>query len=200
MGAARCSVTIRKIAVLGEPVLRAPTRELTPEELASPEIQRLIDDMIDTMHDADGAGIAAPQVFESLRLCVMELHDNPRYQAVPALALTVLVNPVVEPLVPHPEMPAKSDTVALYEGCLSVPGLRGRVERPRRVRVTALDRRGERFEMVLEGPLASVIQHETDHLHGTLFVDRADPRTLTFLREYERYVPLAERVKDGGGS
>ena len=193
-------MTIRKIAVLGEPVLRAPTRELGEAELASAEVQRLIDDMIETMHDADGAGIAAPQVFEPLRLCVMELANNPRYGAVPGFPLTVLVNPVVTPLVANPEAPADADTVALYEGCLSVPGLRGRVRRPRKVGVEALDRHGRKFELLLEGPLASVIQHETDHLHGTLFVDRADPKTLTFLREYERYVPLAERVKDGGGS
>jgi peptide deformylase len=85
----------------------------------------------------------------------------------------------------------------MYEGCLSVPGIRGRVRRPRKAQVTALDREGRPFEMVLEGPLASVIQHETDHLHGKLFIDRADPNTLTFLREYDRYVPLAERVRDG---
>jgi peptide deformylase len=200
VGTPERAVTIRKIAVLGEPVLRAPTRELGLRELESAEMQRLIDDMIETMHDADGAGIAAPQVFQPLRLCVMELRDNPRYRTVPELPLTVLVNPVVEPLVPSPEAPAEADTVALYEGCLSVPGLRGLVRRPRKVSVRALDRFGQKFEMLLEGPLASVIQHETDHLHGTLFVDRADPKTLTFLREYERYVPLVERVRDGGGS
>jgi peptide deformylase len=191
-------MAIRKIAQMGEPVLRQPTRELASDEITTAEIQALIDDMIQTMRDADGAGIAAPQVYESLRLCVMELGDNPRYPTVPRLPLTVLVNPVVEPLVPNPVSPADEDSVTMYEGCLSVPGIRGSVRRPRRVRVRALDRHGRPFEMVLEGPLASVVQHETDHLHGTLFVDRADPKTLTFLREYERNVPLAERIKDGG--
>jgi len=88
----------------------------------------------------------------------------------------------------------------MYEGCLSVAGVRGRVRRPRRVHVRALDRQGKPFEMDLEGPLACVVQHETDHLHGVLFIDRADPRTLTFLREYDRFVPLAERIVDGGAS
>ena len=191
-------MAIRKIAQMGEPVLRGPTRELDPSELDDPEIQRLIDDMIETMHDAGGVGIAAPQVYEPLRLCVMELGKNARYPDLPELPITVLVNPVVEPLVDNPASPAAEDTVTMYEGCLSVQGIRGRVRRPRKVRVRGLDRRGAPVEMLLEGPLASVVQHETDHLHGTLFVDRADPKTLTFLREYDRYVPVSERVHDGG--
>ncbi len=190
---------IRKIAQMGEPVLRRPTREVSVVELASPAVQSLIDDMIDTMHDADGAGIAAPQVYESLRLCVMELAANRRYPTVPELPLTVLVNPVVVALVPNPDAPAAEDTVTMYEGCLSVQGIRGRVRRPRRVSVRALGRHGEPVELILEGPLASVVQHETDHLLGTLFIDRADPKTLTFLREYDRYVPFADRVQDGAG-
>ena len=121
-----------------------------------------------------------------------------RYPSLPRLPLTVLVNPVVEALVPNAEAPADEDSVVMYEGCLSVQGVRGQVRRPRKVRVRALDRSGEPIDMVLEGPLASVVQHETDHLHGTLFVDRADTKTLTFLREYERHVPLAERIRDGG--
>jgi len=192
------SMAILRIAHMGEPVLRQPTRELSLDELRSPELQRLVDDMIDTMHDADGAGIAAPQVYQPLRLCVMELSRNPRYPDVPALPLTVLVNPVVTPLVPSPESPAEHDSIWMYEGCLSVAGIRGRVQRPRKVHVKALGRSGEPIELSLEGPLASVVQHETDHLHGTLFIDRAEPTSLTFLREYDRYVPLAERIRDGG--
>jgi len=191
-------MAIRKIAQMGEPVLRGVTRELSADELRSPAVQALIDDMIETMHDADGAGIAAPQVYEAVRLCVMELAGNPRYPNLPRLPLTVLVNPVVEALVENPAAPADSESVFMYEGCLSVSGVRGRVRRPRKVRVRALDRDGKPFEMLLEGPLASVVQHETDHLHGILFVDRADPRTLTFLREYDRHVPLADRIVDGG--
>jgi peptide deformylase len=189
---------IRKIAQMGEPVLRRRARELAEDDILSEATQALILDMIETMHDADGAGIAAPQVYEPVRLCVMELAGNPRYPNVPALPLTVLVNPVVEILIPNPESPADTDVVTMYEGCLSVSGIRGRVRRPRRVRVSALDREGKPFEMVLEGPLASVVQHETDHLDGVLFVDRVESRTLTFLREYDRNVPLAARIVDGG--
>lgn len=193
-------MALRRIAQMGEPVLRQRARELTLEELASPRVQQLIDDMVETMHDADGAGIAAPQVYEPLRLCIMELSGNPRYPTVPELPLTVLVNPVVEPLVANPAAPALEDTVTMYEGCLSVYGIRGRVARPRKVRVRALDRTGRPIELTLEGPLASVVQHETDHLDGKLFIDRAEPRSLTFLREYERHVPPAERVKDNGAT
>ncbi|HEX4334804.1 MAG TPA: peptide deformylase [Polyangiaceae bacterium] len=191
-------MAIRKIAQMGEPVLRNETRELELEELASPEVQRLIDDMIETMHDAGGVGIAAPQVYEPIRLCVMELGKNARYPDLPELPITVLVNPVVEFLVDNPEQPAPEDTVTMYEGCLSVQGIRGKVKRPRKVRVLAVGRRGEPIEMLLEGPLASVVQHETDHLHGVLFIDRAEPKSLTFLREYDRHVPPADRVHDGG--
>lgn len=190
---------IRKIAQLGEPVLRRTARELSREDLATPSIRRLIDDMVATMRDADGAGLAAPQIYESLRLVVIEVQRNPRYPNVEAIPLTVLVNPHLTPLVastlPHL---ATEDGISVYEGCLSVPGLRGRVTRPRRVRVEALDANGQMLDFVWEGFPAAVVQHETDHLDGTLFVDRADSKTLTFLREFERHVPPELRVVDGG--
>jgi peptide deformylase len=188
---------LRKIAQLGEPVLRRRAREVTDTELRSPEIRRLLDDMVETMRDADGVGIAAPQVFESLRLCVIEVSENPRYPGAPALPLAFFANPVVTPLVPHGPALRDENAVVMYEGCLSVQGIRGRVRRPRHVHVSALGRDGAPFEMTFEGVLAAVIQHELDHLDGTLFVDRADPKTLTFLREYERYVPLEIRIVDG---
>ena len=191
-------MTLRRIAQLGEPILRQRARELSLEELRSEPVQRLIDDMIETMHDADGAGIAAPQVYASLQLTVIEVRDNPRYPKVEPIPLTVLVNPVVTPDVPSlPGELADTDAFSVYEGCLSVPGVRGRVRRPRRVHVRAWDRAGAPLEFVWEGFRAVVVQHETDHLWGTLFVDRADPRTLTFLREYERYVPPDVRLVDG---
>ena len=193
-------MSLLRIAQMGEPVLRERAREVTVGELRSPAVQGLIDDMIETMRDADGAGIAAPQVYAPLRVCVMELEGNPRYPTLPGLPLTVLVNPVVTPEVPHPEALADEHAVVMYEGCLSVQGIRGRVRRPRKVRVRGMERHGAPVELVLEGPLAAVVQHETDHLEGVLFVDRADPRTLTFLREYDRYVPREERVHDGGVS
>jgi peptide deformylase len=195
------AVAIRKIAQMGEPVLRRVARPLSVEELKSPLIQTLIDDMIDTMHDADGAGLAAPQVYESVQLCVIEISANPRYPDALDIPLTVLVNPLITPLVESPlDKLAEADSIAMFEGCLSVAGLRGQVVRPRRVRVQALDRHGAPLDFVWEGVRASVVQHETDHLKGVLYVDRADSKSLSFLREYERYVPREERIVDRGAS
>ena len=186
---------------MGEPVLRRVARPLSVEELKTPVIQTLIDDMIDTMHDADGAGLAAPQVYESVQVCVIEISANPRYPDALDIPLTVLVNPVITPLVESPlERLAEGDSISMFEGCLSVAGLRGQVVRPRRVRVQALDRLGAALDFVWEGVRASVVQHETDHLNGVLYVDRADSKSLSFLREYERYVPREERIVDRGAS
>jgi peptide deformylase len=194
-------VAIRKIAQMGEPVLRRRADLVDPNEIAAPFIQTLIDDMIETMHDADGAGLAAPQVYESLQLCVIEVDQNPRYPQFEPIPLTVLINPVVTPLVGSVLSGGElsvEDSFQMYEGCLSVPGMRGRVVRPRKVRVQALDRAGVALDFVWESFRAVVVQHETDHLLGTLYVDRADPKTLTFLREYERFVPSASRIRDQG--
>ena len=193
-------MTIRKIAQMGEPVLRRRADLVDPNEIASPYIQTLIDDMIETMHDADGAGLAAPQVYESLQLCVIEVDQNPRYPQFESIPLTVLINPIVTPLVDggaSGQLRAE-DSFQMYEGCLSVPGMRGQVVRPRQVRVQALDRSGNALDFVWESFRAVVVQHETDHLQGTLYVDRADPKTLTFVREYERFVPAALRIRDRG--
>jgi len=191
-------VAILKIAQLGEPILRRKADLIDPREIGSERIQTLIDDMIETMHDADGAGLAAPQVYESLQLCVIEVDKNPRYPQFEPIPLTVLINPVVTPLVGGPGALSAEDSFQMYEGCLSVPGMRGQVTRPRKVRVQALDRAGNALDFVWESFRAVVVQHETDHLNGALYVDRADPKTLTFLREYERYVPLATRILDQG--
>jgi peptide deformylase len=193
------AVAIRKIAQMGEPVLRRVARPVSVEELKGPAIQSLIDDMIDTMHDADGAGLAAPQIYESIQICVIEISKNPRYPDALDIPLTVLVNPVVTPAVDSPlDALAPEDSIAMFEGCLSVTGLRGQVVRPRRVRVQALDRQGAPLDFVWEGVRACVVQHETDHLSGVLYVDKADRKSLTFLREYERYVPREERIVDRG--
>jgi len=191
-------VAIRKIAQMGEPVLRRRAAAIDPNEIASPFIQTLIDDMIETMHDADGAGLAAPQVYESLQLCVIEVDQNPRYPQFEPIPLTVLINPIVTPLVGKGGELSAEDSFQMYEGCLSVPGMRGQVARPRKVRVEALDRQGKALDFVWESFRAVVVQHETDHLLGTLYVDRVDPKTLTFLREYERFVPAAARIRDRG--
>jgi peptide deformylase len=191
-------VAIRKIAQMGEPVLRRKADPIDPREIGSTFIQTLIDDMIETMHDADGAGLAAPQVYESLQLCVIEVDKNPRYPQFEPIPLTILINPIVTALVGSNGVLSAEDSFQMYEGCLSVPGVRGQVARPRKVRVQALDRAGNTLDFVWESFRAVVVQHETDHLLGTLYVDRVDPKTLTFLREYERFVPPSLRIRDRG--
>ncbi|MCC6903202.1 MAG: peptide deformylase [Polyangiaceae bacterium] len=190
-------MAIRKIAQMGHPVLRQRAEEVPPEVIGSQRIQTLIDDMIETMRDAHGAGIAAPQVHEPLRISVIEVHESARYPDMPGIPLSVLVNPIVEAMVPVDPL-ADRDAIVMYEGCLSVDGIRGRVRRPRQVRVRALDREGRPIELVWEGLRSAVVQHETDHLDGILFIDRAEVKTLCFLPEYERYVRREERMIDGG--
>lgn len=191
-------MSIRKVALLGEPILRQPARALTPNEIGTPYVQQLIGDMVETMRDAGGVGLAAPQIYESVQLVLIEVGANPRYPEAEPVPLRVLVNPRVTPLVAVSEggiLPR--DSMQVYEGCLSIPGLRGRVVRPRRVRVEAFDETGRALDFVWEGFPAVVVQHETDHLKGTLYVDRADPKTLAFSREYERYVSPELRIVDG---
>ena len=173
-------MTVRPIATVGHPVLRQPTRVLTADELASPEVQTLIDDLIDTMRAANGAGIAANQVHESVRVAVIEVNDNPRYPYKPAIPLTVVVNPVIEPL--------DAELVEINEGCLSVPDLRGNVFRHVNVRVRYLDRQGDEHDEIKRGLTAGTFQHECDHLDGLLFLDRVvDTTTLTTWEQFERH-------------
>ena len=173
-------MTVLPIRELGDPVLRERARELSAEELASPDVQRLIDDMIETKRAANGAGIAAPQVGEALRIALAEVEpDNPRYPYKPPIPLTVFVNPRLEPL--------DDETATINEGCLSIPNLRGELERYVNVRVTYLDRDGVEHSDVRRGLTAGTFQHEVDHLDGILFVDRADPRSLTTWEQYERH-------------
>jgi len=173
-------MTIRKIATIGHPVLRQRSREVTREELASPDTQRFIDDLIETMRDASGAGLAAPQVYEPVRIVAVEVKKNARYPYKPDIPLTVLVNPVLEPLT--------EETFDNYEGCLSVPNLRGVVARFTEVRLTAWDRHGNPVDSVIKGLSASTFQHECDHLDGMIFVDRVkDTRTLSTWTDFERY-------------
>ena len=173
-------MSVREIVAIGHPVLREPARELTAAELRSAAIQSLIDDLIETRRAAHGAGLAANQVGEPLRVAIAEVEGvNPRYPHKPPIPLTIMVNPVVEPL--------DEETVEINEGCLSVPGLRGLVERRVNIRVTYLDREGKERSEVKRGLTAGTFQHEVDHLDGTLFVDRADPRTLATWEQYERF-------------
>jgi peptide deformylase len=180
-------MSILKVARIGNPVVRGAARAVSKEELRSPEIQRLIDDMIATMHEYDGVGVAAPQIHVSLKLAVLEVPaSDPRSENV--VPLTVLVNPRVTPL--------GDETIDGWEGCLSVPELRGLVPRFRRVRLEALDREGRAFVAEAEGFHARVIQHECDHLDGRVYLDRMrDMRSLACLPELERFV-LAEHDED----
>jgi peptide deformylase len=184
-------MALRKIATIGHPVLRERAREVTSDELASAPLQRLIDDMVDTMRDASGAGIAANQVHEPLRVCVIEVANNPRYPYKPNWPLTILVNPVVEA--------TTEETFVNNEGCLSVPNLRGEVPRFTGVRVRARDRRGKELDFEVRGLTAGTFQHELDHLDGKLFVDRvADTRTLCTWADFERFhrTAFVERAKE----
>ncbi len=173
-------MSVRDVVAIGDPVLRQPARELSREELGSPQIQRLIDDLIETKRATHGAGIAANQVGEALRVAIVEVEEgNPRYPYKPAVPLTVIVNPVIEPL--------DGGTVEINEGCLSVPDLRGTLPRHLAIRIRYLDRFGEERDEVKRGLTAGTFQHEVDHLDGVLFVDRADPRTFATWEQFERY-------------
>jgi peptide deformylase len=174
-------MAILKVARMGHPVLRARARAIDPAGITSPRVQQLIDDMFETMHEYQGVGLAAPQVHESVRLFVAgfapEEDEGEDRARVPMMAL---INPEITPL--------SQETVEDWEGCLSIPDIRGRVPRARQILVRAYDRRGKRIEMKANGFTARVIQHETDHLDGVLFFDRMKSfETLTFLDEFGRY-------------
>jgi peptide deformylase len=192
-------VSRREIVEIGHPLLRERARVVTPEELRSEAVQSLIDDMIETMRAANGAGLAANQVAETLRVAVVEVRPgNPRYPYKPPIPLTVIVNPVIEPL--------DDEIEPINEGCLSVPDLRGEVPRHVNIRLRYLDREGVEHDEVRRGLTAGTFQHELDHLDGTLFVDRvADPRTLTTWAQFERFhkdafVERARRLVERVGS
>ncbi|MGH7887003.1 MAG: peptide deformylase [Candidatus Binatia bacterium] len=173
-------MSILKVTRLGHPVLRKVTKDVAVKELKTPALQKFIDDMVQTMKEYDGVGLAADQVFTSKQVAVLEVADNPRYPNKAKVALTVLVNPQITPLSDEME----DD----WEGCLSIPDLRGRVPRYKSIRVRALDRHGKKLDFVAENFHARVIQHEYDHLNGKVYLDRMrDFTTLTFLQEFARY-------------
>ena len=178
-------MSILKVARMGHPVLRARAKPLEPADIKSAGVQQLIDDMFETMQEYQGVGLAAPQVHESLRLFVAGLapnlddeeDDEEEEERVPLMAL---INPEIAIV--------GDDTADEWEGCLSIPDIRGRVTRAREIKVKAYDRRGRRIEINARGFTARVIQHETDHLDGVLFFDRmASLETLTFLEEFGKY-------------
>ena len=171
-------MAILKVARMGHPVLRGKARALDKTEIRSAGVQKLIDDMLETMGEYHGVGLAAPQVHEGLRIFVAALDaiedgdgdDEP----------LAIINPEIAVV--------GTDVLEDWEGCLSIPDIRGRVARAREIRVRAFDRKGDRIELHAHDFPARVIQHETDHLDGVLFVDRMTSfETLTFLDEYSRY-------------
>lgn len=179
-------MSILKVARMGHPVLRAKARTVDKSELKNAAVQQFIDSMIDTMFEYSGVGLAAPQVHESLRVFVAMLDADGRGEGD---AVTFI----------NPEIVTIGDaTVEGWEGCLSIPDIRGRVPRAQHIKVSALDRTGKRFELELEDFPARVVQHETDHLNGVLFFDRMKGfESLTYLEEYSRYHTRRDGDDDG---
>ena len=164
-------MAIRKIARMGQPILRKVAKAVPVEAITTSPIQSIITDMLDTVLDADGAGLAAPQIYESKRIVLLRFNQNEDFQ--------VWINPEITAL--------SDEQLITFEGCLSVPDLRGAVPRVAHIHVKAYNEKGEVFEQELKDYPAIVAQHECDHLDGILYVDRAFPQTLSFLREYRRY-------------
>jgi peptide deformylase len=172
-------MAIRKVARLGHPVLRQVAKPVPAAEITSDAVGRLVRDLGETMFEYDGVGLAAPQVFESLRIFVMFVPPDPD-TGFPGVPLTAWINPQVTHV-------PKGSAVG-WEGCLSIPDLRGKVERATAVEVRGFGADGRERTVRYEGFPAVVVQHEFDHLEGTVFLDRMkDMSSLTFLREYERY-------------
>ena len=174
-------MAIRKVARLGHPVLRQMARDLSRAEILSEETRRLVADMVETMREYGGVGLAAPQVHEPVRLAVIEVEAlGERYKVDAAQPLIVFFNAKVSVLDPAPH--------GFWEGCLSVPGMRGFVERPRKIRVDYLDEKAQPQTIIAEDFVATVFQHELDHLDGVLYVDKlADKNRYAFIEEYQRY-------------
>ena len=174
-------MAILKVARMGHPVLREKCQPIDPKAITGPEVQRLLRDMFETMAEYNGVGLAAPQVHHPVRMAITggEADEDGRPQ------FRVLINPEIEVL--------DESRLCMFEGCLSVPGMRGWVERPQGIRVTAWNERGEKNEFTLEGFPAVVTQHECDHLDGVLYVDRIEDMTrFAYEEEAERFLDLAE--------
>jgi peptide deformylase len=176
-------MAILKVARLGHPVLRIKAQPIPVADIKTPKVQQLIDDMFETMREYQGIGLAAPQVHVSSRVFVAGLRATPNMSVMSddiEMPLVVLINPELTL--------APGATEEGWEGCLSIPDMRGRVPRALEVRVRAYDRHGKKIEITAKGLPARVIQHENDHLDGVLFFDRMQTlATLTFMEEYQRF-------------
>ena len=182
-------MSILKVARLGHPVIRAQAVPLSQPEIQSQEIQKLIDDMIETMREYDGVGLAAPQIHVSKQIAVIEVDDNVRYPGMPKIPLTVLINPKIS---------ARSkNLVDGWEGCLSIPDIRGRVPRNASLICEALDRNGKSLKIEAADFFARVIQHECDHLQGNVYLDRmTNMNSLTHLNEFSRFWTASEKGEE----
>ena len=173
-------MAILKVSRLGHPVLRKPSEAVAREAITAPAMQAFLRDMVETMREYDGVGIAAPQVHVGRQIAAIEVQENPRYRKASSVPLTVLINPKITA--------ASQEQLTDWEGCLSVEGLRGRVPRAAWVEVEALNEQGKPVKFRAEGFYARIVQHECDHLAGKVFLDRMpDLQTLTHLQEYVRY-------------
>jgi peptide deformylase len=173
-------MAILKVARMGNPILRQAAVPIPIEKITSPEVVRLISDMLDTVAEYDGVGLAAPQVHHGVRLVLLCFDQQEGFEA--------WINPVITP--------TTDETEVTTEGCLSVPDLRGEVRRPSAVRVEAYDHTGQHFVRFLEGFDAVVAQHECDHLDGVLYVDKVDTKTLSFLKEFRRYTESTDGLEE----
>jgi peptide deformylase len=181
-------MALLKVAVMGHPVLRKVAEPVSPKEIATPAFQQFLADMAETMFEYDGRGLAAPQVHVSKQVLVMLWDFDKDVEPY----LVYLINPKIELLTENQS--------AYWEGCLSVPGLRGKVSRPNRISVEALDERGEKVKFVAEGFAATVVQHECDHLWGKLYVDRIEDMTqFAFNKEFARYLANADEPAEEEG-
>jgi len=160
-------MAVTPVLKMGHPLLRQVAEPVRTFDAV--QLQALLTDMEDTMRALNGAGIAAPQIGVSLRVVIFEMRENPRYPHVAPIPFTVLINPVLEPI--------GTEREEGWEGCLSVPGLRGVVPRYRRLRYRGLNAQGESFEREVEGFHARVVQHEVDHLDGVLYPQRVEDMT-----------------------
>jgi len=174
------NVSILKVARLGHPILRQVAGPVPDEAFNSLEVRCLIRDMVETMREYEGVGLAAPQVHESMQIIVIEVNQNPRYPLAPEIPLVVLTNLVITPLT--------KEKVEDWEGCLSVPDLRGKVPRYRQIEVQARDASGKEITLSAQNFFARVIQHEYDHLAGKVFLDHMSSNdTLSYSAEYIKY-------------
>ena len=172
---------IRPICKMGNPLLRRKARTVEKAELTTDSFTQLLADMKDSMDHYGGIGIAAPQIGVELQVALIELVGLNRYGEEINLPLTTFINPTIKHL--------RDDLQGVWEGCLSVPGLRGYVERPDKIEVSFMDEKGQPQKLVADGFLATVVQHELDHLEGILYVDRVkDSKLLTYQEEFEQFI------------